>query len=255
MTLEKNICAFPKIRRGLEKWESTEGPTGANKSLGHHYLTACCLHILWKYISTWCGWWRWVTTCCKGGSWRRQGIIPLYSLDHIAYWVQFWAPWYTGKAPVNGNKFSRGPARWLGHLSHEDVLRELGLFGLEKRWLWGHLTATHHLEGSHHDVSWGPFPPPHVPPRLNDSTSQNSSIFVNSKQGETQSSSVERYLVMFKEIAYIDTTSGKSPASTLYPVNIWGYGTRPVQCLGHISQWMLSLNFFYVADEKMFPLQ
>lgn len=59
---------------------------------------------------------------------------------------------------------------------------------------------------------------------------------------------------MFKEIANTDITLEKSPASTLYPVNICRYGIRRVQCLGHISQQMLSLNFFYMVDEK-FPLQ
>lgn len=58
-----------------------------------------------------------------------------------------------------------------------------------------------------------------VPPHPNDSTSQNISIFADSKEGKTQSSSAERYLFMFKEIAYVDITTGKSPTPTLYRVN------------------------------------
>lgn len=57
-------------------------------------------------------------------------------------------------------------------------------------------------------------------PHLNDSTSQNISIFADSKEGKAQSSSAERYLFMFKEIAYAGITIGKGPVPTLYCVSI-----------------------------------
>ena len=59
-----------------------------------------------------------------------------------------------------------------------------------------------------------------VPPDLSDSTSQNISIFADSKEGKAQSSSAEMYFFIFKEIAYVDITIGKSPVPTLYHVSI-----------------------------------
>ena len=90
----------------------------------------------------------------------REVILPLYSTLYLEYCILFWRPQHKKdmKLMEQVQRSAMKMIRGLECLPYKDRLRELGLFSLEKRKLWGDLLdAFQYLKVANRKVGEGLF--------------------------------------------------------------------------------------------------
>ncbi|KAK4819274.1 hypothetical protein QYF61_000614 [Mycteria americana] len=144
--MAKHKCKVLHLDQGNPQYQYRLGDEGIESSLMEKDLGIQVdekLDVSWQCVPA-----AQKTNCILGcietrlASRSREVILPLYSAlvtPHLEYCIQLWRPQHRNDMDLlewvqrRDTKIIRG----MEHLSHEERLRELGLFSLEKRRLWG----------------------------------------------------------------------------------------------------------------------